>query len=69
MRGETYTHDALRRMRTDMFSDAYARPGVPHIAIVITDGESNYPEQTAAEASLVHEQGIQVGILKSFVVF
>lgn len=59
-RGETYTHEALRRTRTEMFAPGYIRPGIPHIAIVITDGESNFPDQTAAEADLAHLDGIQI---------
>jgi collagen type VI alpha len=60
MRGETYTHEALRRTRVEMFSGAHTRPDVPHIVIVITDGESNFPDRTAAEAELAHGAGLQI---------
>jgi collagen type VI alpha len=60
MRGETYTHEALERMRTEMFAPEYARTWVPHIGIVITDGESNFPSQTALEAERAHEDRIQI---------
>src|SRR5688572_4660382 len=43
-----------------MFSRQYARSWVPHIAIVITDGDSNNPEETKKEAQLCHQEGIQV---------
>jgi len=59
MRGETYTHDALRVARTEMLSPQRTRPTVPHISIVITDGESNNPDQTALEADHMHREGIQ----------
>lgn len=59
-RGATETAMALERMRTEMFSDAHARRGVPHVAIVITDGESEDPVATAIEAGMVHEAGITV---------
>lgn len=58
-RGETYTHLALKRLREEMFSKQYARPWVRHVAIVITDGESNYPKETEKEARLCHEANIQ----------
>jgi len=59
-RGETYTHLALKRLREEMFSPQYARSWVRHVAIVITDGESNYPEETKKEAKLCHEANFQV---------
>jgi collagen type VI alpha len=60
MRGETHTHEALRRTRVEMFSGAHTRPNVPHIVIVITDGESNFPDRTAVEAGLAHGEGLQI---------
>lgn len=59
-RGETYTHLALKRLREDMFAKQYSRPWVRHVAIVITDGESNYPRETEREAQLCHDENIQV---------
>jgi len=52
-RGATETAMALERMRTEMFSTAHARSEVPHVAIVITDGESEDPVATAIEAGKV----------------
>ena len=37
-----------------------ARPSLPHIAIVLTDGKSNSPTRTAQEAARAREQGIHV---------
>jgi collagen type VI alpha len=59
MRGETYTDDALRMARTQMLSPQRTRSHVPHICIVITDGESNNPDQTALEADHMHRDNIQ----------
>lgn len=69
-RGETYTHLALKRLREEMFSPKYARSWVRHVAIVITDGESNYPKETKKEAQLCHQEGIQtfaIGVGQSVV--
>jgi len=60
MRGETYTDDALLEARTKMLSADRTRPSVPHICIVITDGESNNPSLTALEAAHAHREGIQL---------
>lgn len=54
--GNTYTHDALALMRSRM--EAGARPGVPHIGIVITDGESEIPAETHQQATLCKAAGI-----------
>ena len=59
-RGETYTHLALKRLREEMFSPRYARPWVRHVAIIITDGESNYPQETKKEAALCHRENYQM---------
>ena len=56
--GGTKTHIALRRMREEAFSNA--RPGVAHIAVILTDGRSEYFSQTVKEAALLHKQGIYV---------
>jgi len=60
MRGETYTDDALRMARTQMLSPQRIRPYIPHIAIVITDGESNNPDKTAIEAEQMRSENIQI---------
>jgi len=59
-RGGTQTHRALAAMRLQMFSPEHSRSTAAHVAIVITDGESEEPADTAIEAALVHEQGINV---------
>jgi Mg-chelatase subunit ChlD len=42
MGGGTNTADAINAMRNQMFSQGMgARPGVPRIAIVVTDGRSS----------------------------
>jgi hypothetical protein len=44
-----------------MFSAEHgSRRDVAHICMVITDGVSRYPEQTAVEARLLHQAGIDV---------
>ncbi|KAI0238260.1 Cartilage matrix protein [Lamellibrachia satsuma] len=61
IRGDTNTASALRYMRTVMFSAKNgARPDIPHIAIVITDGKSNNPQITQMEAAKAHAQGIHL---------
>jgi len=61
-KGWTNTYDGLRRMRTELFSpDNGARPEVPHIAIVITDGHATREvHRTLPEAQRSWEAGIQV---------
>jgi collagen type VI alpha len=57
----TYTDAALRFARIQSFTGAYgARPGIAHIAIVLTDGVSNYPGDTAREAQLLQGTGALV---------
>ncbi|CAH1773019.1 unnamed protein product, partial [Owenia fusiformis] len=60
--GLTHTSDALRLMRTQMFTEAAGdRPNVVNVAIIITDSESNVNhEMTVPEARLVKEDGITV---------
>lgn len=59
LRGSTGTHLALLQLRK-MFSGRYNRPGASRVAIVITDGESDKPDETAIEADAVHAEGIVV---------
>ena len=49
MGGGTNTADALNALRTQMFSQNMgARPGVPRIAVVITDGKSSSMANTVS---------------------
>ena len=67
--GSTNTADALQTMRTQMFTAANGdRPGVPNVAIVITDGVSNInarrtiPEAESARADGIHIYAIGIGL-------
>mgnify|MGYP002280867512 CR=1 FL=1 len=44
-------------------SRAATREGIPHIAVVLTDGMSQNMEATLEEAPLVHEAGITVFVI------
>lgn len=61
-RGKTNTADALRKMRTQMFTDFSGdRLDVPNYAVVITDGESNVNDQrTIPEAIEARINGIHI---------
>ncbi|KAK3582071.1 hypothetical protein CHS0354_013449 [Potamilus streckersoni] len=56
--GGTNTGKALEFVRTVGFSNETARPGVAHVAIVVTDGMSKNPIDTARQAELAHKAGI-----------
>ncbi|XP_046580211.1 cartilage matrix protein-like [Haliotis rubra] len=56
----TNTGDALRFVVEQGFSPKVARPGVAHVAIVITDGQSKDTEATTAAAEAAHRAGIYV---------
>ena len=43
-------------MYMGMFSLEYARHGLPHICILITDGESEDTQRTAEEAQIARER-------------
>ncbi|KAL4227154.1 hypothetical protein ACF0H5_015127 [Mactra antiquata] len=60
--GGTSTGVALQLLQTDVFSIANVndRPGVPNIAIVITDGYSFNNALTVQQADLAHAQGIEM---------
>jgi len=61
--GGTNTGQALELLREKAFSTA--RPGVPHIAIIITDGLSSDPIATKVQARLLKEDGdvlIAIGV-------
>ena len=67
--GSTNTADALNTMRTQMYTEANGdRPGVPNVAIVITDGVSNInsrrtiPEAEQARAEGIHIYAIGIGL-------
>ncbi|KAK3780684.1 hypothetical protein RRG08_015474 [Elysia crispata] len=58
-RGGTNTASAIKYMGKTMFMTANGnRPGIPNIAIVITDGNSNRPEETKAAADRAKAKGI-----------
>ena len=57
--GGTATHLALNLLDT-AFSNARTSQGVPRVAIVFTDGQSNYPSLTIRAAQAVHLTGIVV---------
>ena len=57
--GGTNTASAIDLLRTEGFTSANGgRSGVPHVAIVITDGRSNSYSQTVAAAASAHNEGI-----------
>lgn len=59
--GQTRTDKALRYATKRMLrpSDG-ARPDVPHILIVLTDGQSSFPDKTAHKAELARRKGATV---------
>ncbi|XP_064631743.1 collagen alpha-3(VI) chain-like [Lineus longissimus] len=57
--GGTNTGSAISFLRKTMFTVANGdRPGVPDVAIVVTDGKSNDPVSTLTEAQLAHDANI-----------
>jgi collagen type VI alpha len=58
-RGSTNTAAALASARVEFFG-AYGRQGVVRVAIVVTDGQSNDPRETATEARALREAGAHV---------
>ncbi|XP_012944165.2 collagen alpha-1(XII) chain [Aplysia californica] len=61
IRGVTMTHTALKLAKNKMFtSGCGARQGVAKLAVVITDGKSNYPRETSSEAANLHDTGVKV---------
>jgi len=60
--GDTNIADALRMARTELFSRQHgARPDVPKILILITDGTANIEERsTIPEANATKAAGIQI---------
>ena len=67
--GSTNTADALKTMRTEMYTAANGdRPNVPNVAIVVTDGVSNInsrrtiPEAEETRAAGIHIYAIGIGL-------
>ncbi|XP_071081370.1 collagen alpha-6(VI) chain-like [Haliotis cracherodii] len=61
LNGETYTGDALNYVDRNSFSQANGgRNNVDKIVIVLTDGESNHPNETAVAAKKLHDRRITV---------
>ena len=60
--GRTNTAAALYDLRTEMFRARNGdRPGIPNIAVIVTDGDSNINvDQTIPESDLAREAGITV---------
>lgn len=59
MGGGTNTAAALESLRTQMFAQGMgARPGVPRIAIVVTDGMSSSTANTIHQADLARQDNI-----------
>jgi uncharacterized protein YegL len=56
----TNTHLALNLLRTSGFANSRANEGIPRVAIVLTDGQSNDPEATVLASTLLHQAGINV---------
>ena len=54
--GQTYTADALTRLRTELFP--LARPGVPHILIVLTDGRAH--DNVTLPAQHLRDLGVHI---------
>jgi uncharacterized protein YegL len=56
----TRTHLALNLLRTGAFNNSRVNEGIPRVAIVLTDGQSNDPEATVLASTLLHQAGINV---------
>ena len=54
--GETYTGEALTKLKTDLFP--LARAGVPHILIVLTDGRAH--DSVASPAQQLRDMGVHI---------
>ncbi|CAG5136835.1 unnamed protein product, partial [Candidula unifasciata] len=71
--GRTHTAEALRRVRTEMFTVRNGdRPDVPNLLVVVTDGQSNINhEQTLPEARQIKAAGativtVAIGLEKNY---
>ena len=49
------------------FDETSTRPGIPHIAIILTDGMSQNVSDTIENAKLMHDKGITVFVIGNFV--
>lgn len=59
MGGGTNTADGIKYVHEQLFSaTGGARTNVPRIMVVITDGQSSNPSQTAAEADKARQDNI-----------
>ncbi|KAL4224060.1 collagen [Mactra antiquata] len=61
--GGTNTAEALSYLYEKGMSSEKTRPDIPHIAIVLTDGQSQDPKSTKAKAKLLHDAGISVFVI------
>ena len=63
--GSTNTADALKTMRTEMFTAANGdRPDIPNVCIVLTDGVSNInARQTIPQAEMARDEGIHIYVI------
>ncbi|RUS75554.1 hypothetical protein EGW08_016679, partial [Elysia chlorotica] len=59
-KGRTSTHKALKKARTVFDVSRGGREDVPNYLVVVTDGQSNNPQKTKAEASLLAKEDITV---------
>lgn len=63
MGGGTNTADGIRYVRENVFSQqGGARPNVPRIAVVITDGKSANSAQTTAQANAARQDNIGMSV-------
>ncbi|KAL4216425.1 cr1 protein [Mactra antiquata] len=59
--GATSTFEALKMARTELFQEQNGmRPNVSHIAIIVTDGNSDDVNATRAEAELLRNEGVTI---------
>lgn len=58
--GGTNTGYALKQLREHEFSRQFTRPSVAHVVIVVTDGLSQFPLETAKEAAKLKKSGTYV---------
>ena len=59
--GNTHTELALKFARQQAFTSNHGgRAGVPNVLILLTDGQSTVPIETAKEAELIHKENITV---------
>ena len=63
LEGGTRTGSTLQYIRKRGFSREQARRHVAHIAIILTDGQSEDTQETMREAKLAHKQGIYLFVI------